>query len=255
MFDFVEHVPSEELIKIFGKLKSLIKEKAILVINTPAYKYDNDVIKNGYDERNQINTFDTSDLVPETRGMHCNKYSLVSLQQFMDNVGFINVTESHYFVSESSVPKDFNNISYYDRWKFCKINNFPLLNDYKDDVIEDPYQYKAKVELIEFNTGILEGISLYTTRDYQNVAYPDGNTDLQMMNDIKLNNPFGKTIFDIGTFVGSSCLAFSKLVGKKGKVYGFEPNPFNRNRAFLNLSKNKTLSENILITHMVWKFK
>lgn len=84
MFDFVEHIPRNELIKILKGLKQLVTEKAVLVINTPAYKYDNDVIKNGYDERNQVDIYDKSDSIAETKGMHCNKYSLLSLQGFME---------------------------------------------------------------------------------------------------------------------------------------------------------------------------
>jgi len=247
MFDFVEHVPREELVKILLELRNLLKEKAILVINTPAYKYDNDVIKNGYDERNQIDSSDTSDIVPETNGMHCNKYSLISLQEFMDNQGFINVTEAHYFISEDKDLENFENVSYYNRWNICKKNKFPILGDYIDDIIEFPYPSNTDLKLIKFEEGTLKGVSLLLTEEYKRIAYPSGNTDLQMINDISINSPSGKIIFDVGTFVGASSLIFSKLVGLKGKVLGFEPNPFNRNRSFINISNNPSLSKNIFI--------
>jgi len=79
------------------------------------------------------------------------------------------------------------------------------------------------------------------------MAYPRGNTDTQMMEDVSTMNPIGKTIFDVGTFVGASALVFSKFVGEKGRVIGFEPNPFNRNRSFLNLSHNPSLAQKISI--------
>jgi len=88
---------------------------------------------------------------------------------------------------------------------------------------------------------------LLLTEEYKRIAYPSGNTDLQMINDISINSPSGKIIFDVGTFVGASSLIFSKLVGLKGKVLGFEPNPFNRNRSFINISNNPSLSKNIFI--------
>lgn len=247
MFDFVEHVPREDLVKILLGLRNLLKEKAILVINTPAYKYDNDVIKNGYDERNQIDSSDTSDIVPETKGMHCNKYSLISLQEFMQKQGFINVTEAHYFISEDKDLENFENVSYYNRWNICKKNKFPILGDYIDDIIEFPYPSNTDLKLIKFEEGTLKGVSLLLTEEYKRIAYPSGNTDLQMINDISINSPSGKIIFDVGTFVGASSLIFSKLVGLKGKVLGFEPNPFNRNRSFINISNNPSLSKNIYI--------
>ncbi|HRZ19107.1 MAG TPA: FkbM family methyltransferase [Methanofastidiosum sp.] len=103
------------------------------------------------------------------------------------------------------------------------------------------------IKSIVFKEGILEGITLCTTEKYQKVAYPNGNTDVQMMNDIYSSNPSGKTIFDVGTFIGASSFVFSKFVGKTGKVIGFEPNPFNMNRISLNKQKNPELSKNIVI--------
>ena len=247
MFDFVEHVPREELIKVLDGLKNLLGKRSILVINTPAYKYDNDVIKNGCDERNQIESFDTSDLVPETQGMHCNKYSLISLQEFMNKEGFINITEAHYFVDKNQVPLNFEYSSYYHRWNVCKENGFSIFSEYTDDIIEFPYPKNVDLKLIRFEEGVLEGISLFLTEEYKKIAYPMGNMDTQMMEDILTMNPIGKTIFDVGTFVGASALVFSKFVGKEGKVIGFEPNPFNRNRSFLNLSHNPSLAQKISI--------
>jgi len=247
MFDFVEHVPREELEKILDKLKKLLKNKCILVINTPAYKYDNDVLKNGYDERNQIESFDTSDLVSETKGMHCNKYSLISLQEFMNKQGFINITEAHYFVNKSQVSPNFEYRSYYHRWKICKEAGFSMLGKYTDDVIEFPYPKRVNPEWVLFKEGVLEGISLFLAEEYKKSVYPKGNTDIQMMKDISNMKSTGKTIFDVGTFIGASALVFSKFVGEKGRVIGFEPNSFNRNRCFLNFSHNPSLAENIFI--------
>ena len=91
MLDFIEHVPRLELRKVLTSLKKIMASKAIVVINTPAYKYDNDVVQNGYDQRNMEGCNDTSDITPETQGMRCNKYSVISLQQFMGECSFINL--------------------------------------------------------------------------------------------------------------------------------------------------------------------
>lgn len=103
------------------------------------------------------------------------------------------------------------------------------------------------IKVIVFKEGVLEGITLCTTEEYQKIAYPNGNTDVQMMNDIYASKPSGKTIFDVGTFIGASSLVFSKFVGKTGKVVGFEPNPFNMDRISLNMQRNKEFSKNISI--------
>lgn len=57
----------------------------------------------------------------------------------------------------------------------------------------------------------------------------------------------GKTIFEIGGHIGYHALTFAELVGAAGKVYAFEPNPYNRERFRVNLSKNPDLANRIQI--------
>jgi len=247
MFDFVEHVPRNELSKTLTDLKVIIDEGSLIVINTPAYKYDNDVIEGGFDDRNLDDLLDLSDKISETQGMHCNKYSLISLQRFMESVGYINVTEAHFYVKSEIVPKDFSRESFFDRWSELKENGFPFLADYEDDVIEVPYRNIPDVKLLKFNKGNLKGISIFTTEENKKIAFPDGNTDPEMIISIRNLKPIGKTVFDVGTFIGTSAMLFSEMVGDGGKVIGFEPNVFNKNRTFLNLSHNSDLSKQIFV--------
>ena len=107
---------------------------------------------------------------------------------------------------------------------------------------------KERVKPFYFKQGNLLGMGLYLTSEYREIAYPDGNTDAKMIADISDNMPKGKTIFDVGTFIGASSLLFAKMVGGQGKVIGFEPNPFNRERIEKNLSLNKKLSSRIIIS-------
>ena len=93
MFDFVEHVPRSELTNILNLLKKHLTDKSILVINTPIYKIDNDVIKDGLLPEAR----DTSDDYEETSGMHCNRYTKKSLYDYMMNNGFSGVS-GHYFI-------------------------------------------------------------------------------------------------------------------------------------------------------------
>ena len=98
MLDFVEHVERAELRKIFCCLHDIANDSAVIVVNTPAYLYDNDVFVEGLKQEN----CDTADLIEETKGMHCNKYTIHSLHAFMDEVGFTSLTESHFFIKKDS---------------------------------------------------------------------------------------------------------------------------------------------------------
>lgn len=106
----------------------------------------------------------------------------------------------------------------------------------------------AKKRIATFSEGNLKNIKIYLTEEYQTIAYPNGDTDVQMINDIKNNGPKGKTIFDIGTFIGASCLVFAELVGPAGKIIGFEPNPFNRKRITENFALNPELRKRITVS-------
>jgi 2-polyprenyl-3-methyl-5-hydroxy-6-metoxy-1,4-benzoquinol methylase len=85
MFDVIEHIPRNEVKLIFEKLKHFCKDNYIICVNTPFYKQDNDVIKDGYVKSKSK---DTSDLYPETQGMHCNRYSKKSFYRFMKSFNY-----------------------------------------------------------------------------------------------------------------------------------------------------------------------
>jgi len=57
----------------------------------------------------------------------------------------------------------------------------------------------------------------------------------------------GKVIFDIGAHIGFHSLYFARLVGPKGKVYAFEPNPKNVERFKLIRDKNNDMRNTIFI--------
>jgi len=46
-------------------------------------------------------------------------------------------------------------------------------------------------------------------------------------------------VFDVGAYVGDTALWFSRLVGHRGKVYAFEPEPENFKKLRLNLERNR----------------
>ncbi len=94
-----------------------------------------------------------------------------------------------------------------------------------------------------FEEGNAKNFSIYTTDEYFKV-YENGNTDPEMINDMAEENIIGKTIFDVGAFIGLSSLVFSKI-SDKSKIICFEPNPYNRERIKANFEKNKEFSKNI----------
>ena len=250
MLDFVEHIPRAELTIMLDYLKKIITPNAIIVLNTPAYKYDNDVIKNGYDKRNMEDCLDTSDIVPETKGMQCNKFTVISLQSFMSECGFLNISEAHYFVHKSifcEQAETAEHSAYSERWRFACESNTPLKTEYHDDTIEFPYKMIETPAYHKFEQGNLDGLTLLLTKTYQESAFPGGNYDSELFAAVKQEDMDNKIIFDVGAFMAVNSLLFAKLSGPKGKVFAFEPNPWNRNRTLLNLSHNKDLAQQIKV--------
>lgn len=79
------------------------------------------------------------------------------------------------------------------------------------------------------------------------INYQCGDIDKEMMLSIVNDNATGRTIFDVGAYIGASSLVFSKLVGDDGRVIAFEPNPYNLSRMKKNLRKNNRYEKRILI--------
>lgn len=57
----------------------------------------------------------------------------------------------------------------------------------------------------------------------------------------------GSTIWDVGAHVGYHTLSFAKLVGDRGKVISFEPNPYNYARLLSNVTRNRLVAERITL--------
>lgn len=97
---------------------------------------------------------------------------------------------------------------------------------------------------LKFSSGNLSGIRLFMTEAYSE-NYENGDTDFEMMKSIEDSKPSGKTIFDVGAFIGASSLVFSKMVGDGGSVIAFEPNPYNLKRMNKNLEGNPILGRRV----------
>lgn len=244
MLDFIEHVPRAELIEIMTLLRGVLSGTAVLAINTPAFRVDNDVISDDLSPLNAVDTVDTSDLIEETAGMHCNKYSIISLQEFMCACGFDAISEAHFYVCKNA-PSTIREIpSFRLAWDRAVDQGRPLLSDWHEDTIEYAYQQQEVPRCHAFQQGRLNGISLLLTDFYQQF-FPGGEYDQELFDDLDQQSTEGKTIFDIGGFMGVSSLLFSQSVETSGKVVCFEPNPWNRQRIRSNLSRNPDLTRRI----------
>jgi 2-polyprenyl-3-methyl-5-hydroxy-6-metoxy-1,4-benzoquinol methylase len=84
MFDVLEHIPRAEVNQLMPKLHSRLNDGGTLIITTPHYKVDCDVISDGVKEGAE----DSSDTYPETQGMHCNRYTRESLRTTLSVFGF-----------------------------------------------------------------------------------------------------------------------------------------------------------------------
>jgi FkbM family methyltransferase len=244
MLDFVEHVPRSEFAEILRLLKRCVRDTSVIVVNTPDFKVDNDVIAEGLNEQGR----DSSDGIAETRGMHCNRYTLDSLRRFFLGLGYAAVSRGHYFVPALPGEQDvYQGVrSYAGAWADARARGARLLGPWPRESFETAYEVAERPQLQTFTVGNLSGLSLYVTRSYLQY-YGGGNYDAYLFEFISRADLAGKTIYDLGSFVGVNTLQFARLVGPQGVVCAFEPNPMNADRLRLNLSENPELEARVRV--------
>ena len=65
-----------------------------------------------------------------------------------------------------------------------------------------------------------------------------GNFDAFIYKELQDYDLTGAVFWDIGAHFGYHSFSFASLVGESGRVYAFEPNPFNRHRFTMHMKKN-----------------
>jgi SAM-dependent methyltransferase len=120
MLDFVEHVPRYELSEVLNQMRNWLTFRAVLAINTPVFKVNNDVVTNGLDPKAR----DTSDDYEGTSGMHCNRYTKKSLRNYMRDCGFLAIS-GHFFVPNFSIPRYLQGSRY--GWRKAFQMGYPIL--------------------------------------------------------------------------------------------------------------------------------
>lgn len=241
MLDFVEHVPRSELSFIFTLLHDALYDNAVIVINTPYFLFDNDIFT---DEVNYQNN-DLADLLSETQGMHCNKYTLASLHQFMRAHNYEAISEGHFFI-QRQITLFPQMKSYAEAWSDAKSQGSPLLEYAEDDLEMSPAEHTVTPPIHTFTEGRMAGLSLYLAEHYKK-TFEHGDYDGELFSSFIKLAPASSTVFDLGGFMGVSSLLFARYTGEGGRVYCFEPNPYNANRIRKNLSLNPAESKKIRV--------
>lgn len=240
MLDFIEHVPRSELTQILSELKKHFSRDGVIVINTPVFAVDNDVISEGL----KTEAIDSSDEFEATAGMHCNRYSQESLADYMAQQGFSRVT-GHYFVLEqaqeavsAAQPSIFHvapeNDVYETASRLCDKDVYqPRWFQVQGGILKERWLY------LDTKDGLWQKEYIEGTHDKKLFEYLDQRLNLA-----------GKTVFDIGSHIGHHSLCFAQLVGETGKVFSFEPNPDNIDRMKVILSKNPDLAGRIHVSNV-----
>lgn len=87
MLDVIEHIPKSEVRSLLPHLFAALRPGGYLIVNTPFYAVDEDYIAQNFEYIMPSAT----DLFPETRGMHCNKYTEQRLHQELAAAGFFRI--------------------------------------------------------------------------------------------------------------------------------------------------------------------
>lgn len=286
MLDFVEHVPRSELAKILNQLHNCLSNKAVIAINTPVFRVDNDVITEGL----KTSARDTSDENEKTAGMHCNRYTKKSLESFMRKSGYQAIS-GHFFINGFLESGLIQGTSW--AWKKALKTGYPILLSSKPEKFEYAYSMEdirlgksifpltlsqitkgllkqmlppiiySMLRMIflkkqndqyqptwhEIKDGPLKGREIFVDpKDgYWQKEVIKGNYDQFFFDYLNKLNLQGKIVFEIGAHIGYHAMSFAQMVGDSGCVYAFEPNIFNRERMELILTKNSDLAKRIKI--------
>lgn len=84
MLDVVEHIPKNEAEITLAHVNRILRLHGTLVIETPFYSVDEDYIGQSYVYKDPSPT----DLIPETEGMHCNKFTEKRFYETLTKYGF-----------------------------------------------------------------------------------------------------------------------------------------------------------------------
>jgi FkbM family methyltransferase len=240
MLDVIEHIPRVEFDRLLSLLPRIMSERGMVVVNTPVYRHDNDVLADGIDERNHADALDLADFIPETAGMHCNKYTLESLNASFARCGFNCFSRGHYFGLGAPLwPADLAPGSYQRMWSAAHKAGIRIVEAWRPEAFEYAY-VGSRPEPRTFTRGPLAGRTLLVEPDWVD-PFEHESFDERLVEFLTDKIKPGRVIFDIGAYIGTHSLALASLSG--ARVVAFEPNPSNLDRLRQNVSANPDLSD------------
>lgn len=285
MLDFVEHVPRRELVELLPIVRSMLSARGVLIINTPVFDVDNDVLAEGLKQRAR----DTSDDCEETNGMHCNRYTRASLLSFMRNQGLVALS-SHYFVRDLPLPRILHGTPWAMLAAFRRGYPIERLAISRLEPVEvatpsrKPWAVAARQMEKAWSRGHARAAGL-TVRLAARLAPPSPtqlrleplvveagplkegrlllcwNEQIPWHREIRagvydhwlfecvasMDGIEGAVVWDVGGHIGYDTLAFARLVGSNGHVCAFEPNPANLDRLQQNLELNADVQSRVRV--------
>lgn len=119
-------------------------------------------------------------------------------------------------------------------------------------IVENTLRLLGKAEWVTIKHGYLKGIKLFVNLR-RNQVFNDmvqGRYDEFIFKALKTKNLDTKVIWDIGAFIGHDTLGFARLVGSKGRVLAFDPNPANLDRLSMHLKENHSLGKRVQVVNL-----
>lgn len=98
MLDTIEHIPSSEVNMLLPYIYHSLVPDGYFIVHTPFYSIDEDYIKQNYTYISPS----SSDLIIETKGMHCNKFTKKRFITEIEQAGFKNLTDKLFLKHKDS---------------------------------------------------------------------------------------------------------------------------------------------------------
>lgn len=130
--------------------------------------------------------------------------------------------------------------------KFIKNIAPPILYSFLRGIFVKPRSFSPRWVTLEYEP--LKGVQMFfdPTGPWQKTIV-DNTYDTFLFERLNSERLQGKVIYDIGAHIGFHSFYFARLVGPKGKVYSFEPNPKNVEQLTLIRDRNRDIKDIITV--------
>lgn len=118
------------------------------------------------------------------------------------------------------------------------------------DAIHGVYRFFTRDEReptwCQIKNGVLAGQWIYVNKSHPLFAsMVEGAYDASFLEYAGKLDLKGNAVCDVGAHIGFHTMALANLVGNTGRVFAFEPNPYNLERLRMNLGRNPNLADRV----------